>query len=99
MSHPSSGIMGSATTRHFDSILFSELRFVMREAFVGRGEIFVDRCEMIFQRLVKSSSMPSRSLVLSASSCAMRCRIEAMPAARFAGFIGLPVTSSITVSR
>jgi hypothetical protein len=27
----------------------------MREAFTGRGEVFVDRGEMIFQRLVKIS--------------------------------------------
>ena len=27
----------------------------MREAFAGSGEVFVDRCELIFQRLVKIS--------------------------------------------
>jgi hypothetical protein len=35
----------------------------MDEAFAGDGEVFIDRCEMIFQRLVKSPSMRLRSLV------------------------------------
>ena len=34
-------------------ILPAELRFVMSETFAGRGEVFVDCCEMIFQQLVR----------------------------------------------
>src|SRR5437667_7521251 len=37
----------------FSLVLHAELRFVMGEAFAGSGEVFVDRFEMIFQRLVK----------------------------------------------
>ena len=36
------------------SILPTKLCFEMREAFTGRGEVFVHGGEMIFQRLVKT---------------------------------------------
>ncbi len=35
------------------SILPAELRFVMAETFAGSGEVFVDHCEILFQRLFK----------------------------------------------
>jgi len=38
------------------SILPADLRFVMGQVLASGREVFVDRCEMIFQRLVKICS-------------------------------------------
>lgn len=74
-----------------NSVLPAELHFVVGEAFADSGEVLVDCCEMNFQRLVKILIHAVEQFGFSASSGAMRRRIEAMPAARFAGFTGLPV--------
>src|SRR2546426_1011754 len=51
--------------RQAESILSGELRFVMGEPFTSSGEVFVERCEVIFQRLVKILTLTRPSATLS----------------------------------